>query len=64
MGNLSLETIKIEVSGELAYRSGRYRLGRPMTGQGTFIEVYRRQSDGSWQCVVDIFDSDGSSRSR
>jgi ketosteroid isomerase-like protein len=64
LGDLSMEAVKIEASGNLAYRSGRYRLGPPVTDQETFIEVHRRQSDGSWQCVADIFDSDGLPRSR
>jgi ketosteroid isomerase-like protein len=59
IGDLSMETVRIEASGDLAYRSGRYRLGKPRPDRGKFIEVHRRQLDGSWRCVVDVFDSDG-----
>jgi ketosteroid isomerase-like protein len=59
MGELSMETVKIEASEDLAYRSGRYCMGKPRPDRGKFIEVHRRQSDGSWRCVADIFDSDG-----
>ena len=42
-------------AGDMAYRVGRFRLGKPTPEEGRFIEVYRRQSDGSWKCVGDIF---------
>jgi ketosteroid isomerase-like protein len=59
MGDVSMETVKVEASGDLAYRIGRYSLGRPTADRGKFIEVHRRQPDGSFRCVADIFNSDG-----
>jgi ketosteroid isomerase-like protein len=60
MGELTIETYEIEVasSGDLAYGIGTFSLGRPAPDRGKFVEVYRRQSDGSWKCVVDMFSSD------
>ena len=58
IGDFGTQTEKIEVVGDLAYRIGRFRLGKPAPERGKFIEVYRRQADGSWQCVGDIFNSD------
>jgi len=57
---------KVEVarSGDLAYISGSYEFteqddsGKPMTDKGTHLEVWRKQTDGSWKCVVDMFNSD------
>ena len=59
LGDLSMETVEIEASEDLAYRSGRYRMGMTRPDRGKFIEVYRRQSDGVWRCVIGVFDSDG-----
>jgi ketosteroid isomerase-like protein len=58
IADLAIETTKIEASGDLAYRIGRCTLGGPSPQRGKFIEVYRRQADGSWKCVGDIFNSD------
>src|SRR5688572_3983789 len=60
MGDLTIETYEIEVadSGDLAYGIGTFSLGRPAPDRGKFVEVYRRQPDGSWKCVVDMFSSD------
>jgi len=51
-------------SGELAYSSGTYDLtfngpdGKPVSDKGKFVTVWRKQSDGSWKVVRDIFNSD------
>jgi ketosteroid isomerase-like protein len=60
MGELTIDTYEIEIasSGELAYGIGTFSLGRPAPDRGKFVEVYRRQADGSWKCVVDMFSSD------
>jgi ketosteroid isomerase-like protein len=31
---------------------------QPVPERSNFVEVYRRQADGSWRCVVDAFSSD------
>ena len=57
---------KVEVarSGDLAYVSGNYEFketdpnGNPMTDKGKYLEVWKKQSDGSWKCVADMFSSD------
>jgi ketosteroid isomerase-like protein len=57
-GELAAETVDIGSSGDLAYRIGTYLLGRPAPDRGKFIEIYRRQADGMWRCVADMFNSD------
>ena len=60
LGGLAVETYEIEIasSGDLAYGIGTFSLARPVPDRGKFIEIYRRQADGSWKCVADMFGSD------
>jgi ketosteroid isomerase-like protein len=59
--------IKVEVaaSGDLAYLIGAYDLrydearGARVSDRGKLLEIWRKQSDGSWKCVVDTWNSDG-----
>ena len=61
---LSLQNAIRQASGELAYHTGRYELtirpasGEPIRDQGKYLEVFRLQPDGRWQCVADMFSSD------
>jgi ketosteroid isomerase-like protein len=55
---------KVEVSGNLSYVTGSYEItetddnGKPMTDKGTYLKVWKKQPDGSWKCVADMFNSD------
>jgi ketosteroid isomerase-like protein len=61
---IKLETSTIESAGDLAYGRGRYELsmeppsGAPVQDVGKYIVVYRRQANGSWRAIADIFNSD------
>jgi ketosteroid isomerase-like protein len=63
---LAPRTAKIEVarSGDLAYAQGTYEFtandakGAPATDRGKFVVVWKKQADGSWKAVADIFNSD------
>ena len=59
-GGMTIDTSEIEVAsaGDLAYAIGTYSLERPAPDRGKFVEIYRRQSDGSWRCIADMFSSD------
>jgi len=56
--------VDVARSGDLAYVTGTYEFterdagGGPMTDKGKFLEVWKKQTDGSWKCVVDMFSSD------
>lgn len=58
---------RVEVSGDLGWVTGTYELsetdasGRPMVDKGKYLEVWRKQADGSWKCVADMFNTDLSS---
>jgi ketosteroid isomerase-like protein len=57
---------KVEVaqSGDLAYTQGSYELtindahGKPATDYGKTLEVWKKQPDGSWKCIADMWSSD------
>lgn len=64
--SVSWQTTKAEAarSGDLAYTYGTYELtsndakGNATTDHGKYSEVWRKQADGSWKCIVDMWSSD------
>ena len=63
---LNWQASKVEVarSSDLAYIMGTYQLttadpkAKPLADRGKFVEVWKKQADGSWKTVADIFNSD------
>ncbi len=63
---------KVEVakSGDLAYLSGTYDFtlndakGKPVKDRGKYVEVWKKQADGTWKTVTDIWNSDPPSPAR
>jgi len=65
MSDFKIQVVAIDGVGDLAYVRGTYELtlaaaGRTpaMPDHGKWVEVLRRQSDGKWRIVIDIFNSD------
>jgi ketosteroid isomerase-like protein len=62
--SIKLDTTTVASAGDLAYGQGRYTLdlappgGSPVQDVGKYIVVYRRQANGGWRAVSDIFNSD------
>ena len=62
--NYSLHSDEIAGVGDLAYARGRYTLTlnppgmAPIPDSGKFIDIWRKQPDGSWKVARDIFNSD------
>ena len=66
--NLSInwQTTGVDVarSGELAYTYGTYTLafddrsGKRIADRGKYAEFWKKQADGGWKCVLDIWNSD------
>jgi uncharacterized protein (TIGR02246 family) len=64
--SLSWQASKVEVSrsGDLAYVQGVYQMtskdarGKAVADTGKFVEVWKKQADGKWKTVADIFNSD------
>jgi uncharacterized protein (TIGR02246 family) len=61
--SISWKTDNVVVSrgGDLAYATGTNRVtfigpdGRQVTVDGKAVTVWRREADGSWKCVIDIW---------
>ena len=63
--NFAASSVEIEGVGDLAYSRGTYEIdvtppgaAAAMHDKGKYIEIYRKQADGSWKLVRDIFNSD------
>jgi len=61
--SLTWKATKTEASGNLGYAYGTYHLvikdpKSPVDEIGKFSEVWKRQADGKWKCIVDAFNSD------
>lgn len=64
--HLELATDQVDGSGDLAYVRGHYKLtasprasgGAVVSDVGKFVEVFKRQTDGSWRYAIDIYNSD------
>jgi ketosteroid isomerase-like protein len=61
----SLTVVEVDGRGDLAYVRGNYALTIAASGRtpaisdhGKFLEVRRKQADGSWLMALDIFNSD------
>ena len=60
------EATRVEVSaaGDLAYMMGTYEYslkdaeGNPVSDKGKFVDIWKKQPDGTWKVVVDISNSD------
>jgi ketosteroid isomerase-like protein len=60
--SLDLRTAKVYVSkDDLAYSQGSYsvtttdpKTKKAVTEKGTYVEVYKKQADGSWKVMEDI----------
>jgi len=66
-GPTELTTTAVEGRGDLAYAVGTYRLtltpkkagAKPLpVEQGKYLEVLKKQGDGSWKIVYDIWNAD------
>jgi ketosteroid isomerase-like protein len=56
--------VKVTRSGDLAFLIGAYELrfddshGAPVSDRGRRLEIWRRQADGTWKCIVDTWSVD------
>lgn len=59
-GTHSNELVEYGVEGDMAYQIGTYAVtGANSPEQGKFLNILRRQPDGTWKVAVSMFNSDG-----
>ena len=65
--SIDLHTVKVEVSkaGDIAYSQGTYaftgtdaKAKKVVSEKGKYVEVYKKQADGSWKVVEDMNNPD------
>ncbi len=62
--SLDLDTVALEEQGDLVVEVGTYTLGvqppgsDPVTDVGKYLQVFKRQADGSLRIAYDCFNSD------
>ncbi len=64
--SMRFQATKTEVSksGDLGYSTGNYQFsfkdstGKVVKDNGKFNEIWKKQADGSWKCVLDTWNSD------
>jgi len=61
--SLTLETVDLEEQGDVVIEVGRYELGiqtpdGSMTDVGKYLQVFKRQADGTLRIAYDAFNSD------
>lgn len=64
--SMRFQATKTEVSksGDLGYSTGPYQFsykdanGKEIHETGKFCETWKKQADGSWKCIVDIWNAD------
>ena len=62
--NFQIQILEIEGRGDLAYSRGTYSItvtpagAAPIEDRGKYIEIWRKQADGSWKILRDIYNSD------
>jgi len=60
-GGWTATKVDVARSRDLAYITGYYEMtendagGKPQTDKGKYLEVWKKQADGSWKCVADMF---------
>jgi uncharacterized protein (TIGR02246 family) len=54
------ERVEVSQSGDLAYSTGTERIsfngpdGKSLTEEGRGVTIWKKQTDGSWRCVLDV----------
>jgi ketosteroid isomerase-like protein len=63
-GGWTANKIEVARSGEIGYVTGTWEFkwndasGKPASDRGKFLEVWKKQSDGTWKAAVDTWNSD------
>ena len=61
---MQFDQVEVNGAGDIAYVYGKYSMTMTIEGSesaqdnGKYIEIWKRQPDGSWKVALDIFNSD------
>ena len=64
LSSFNLEPLEVDGRGDIAFVHGHFSLvmappgGPELADNGKYLEVWRKQTDGSWKIYRDIFNSD------
>ena len=64
LGDVELETLRVQVGTELAFEAGRCKMlvptamGKRREERGKYVMIYGRQPSGEWKAVIDCWSSD------
>ena len=55
----TVTTVDLWLDGDTAYETGKYSYkyqekGQPITEEGRYVTIWKRQSDGSWKIIMDM----------
>ena len=50
--------VEVANSGDMAYVIGFYTVDNPPLDKGKYVEVWKKQPNGSWKAIADTFNSD------
>jgi ketosteroid isomerase-like protein len=59
-----LDKAGVSQSGDLGYTSGTYKFsfkdpsGKPVIDNGKYLTLWKKQTDGSWKVLFDVFNTD------
>ena len=62
--NWQLTKVEVARSGDIGYGYGTYELtfndpkGKPVNDRGKVLEIWKKQADGNWKCIVDTWNTD------
>jgi len=62
--DFKVDLVDVNGAGDIAYVYGTYSMvvtapgGKPESDKGKYLEVWKRQPDGSWKVAIDTFNSD------
>ena len=56
---VTVTTVDIWLEGDTAYETGKYSYkyqekGQPVTEEGRYVTIWKRQKDGSWKLFMDM----------
>ncbi len=63
-GGWKANRVEVAKSGDMAYASGTYNWvgkgpdGKEIKDRGKYLEVWKKQADGTWKCIADSWNSD------